>query len=69
MDINMMKSGTIEIEEMEEEMSRGRTEIRILECERCKHKWVPRMKKPAVCPNCHSPYWNKPLPKKEKAKG
>ena len=36
------------------------------QCERCRHKWVPRNESdfPTVCPKCKSPYWNKP--KKEK---
>ena len=31
-------------------------------CERCKHTWVPRNKDkdPTVCPECKSPYWNRP---------
>ena len=30
-------------------------------CERCKHNWFTRSKKlPKLCPNCNSPYWNKP---------
>lgn len=30
-------------------------------CERCSHKWIPRIKKkPIICPKCKSPYWNKP---------
>lgn len=34
-------------------------------CERCGHEWLPRREKqePRVCPNCKSPYWDKP-PKK-----
>ena len=37
-------------------------EIKIIhfQCTRCKHTWIPRdTKKPKVCPNCNSPYWNK----------
>ena len=32
------------------------------QCERCSHKWVPRERGsyPKVCPNCKSPYWDKP---------
>jgi len=30
-----------------------------LKCKQCGHKWVPRIANPAVCPSCHSPYWNK----------
>jgi predicted Zn-ribbon and HTH transcriptional regulator len=31
-------------------------------CERCDHEWVPRDKTqaPKVCPNCKSPYWDRP---------
>ena len=32
-------------------------------CERCSHEWIPRGgadDEPRVCPNCKSPYWNKP---------
>jgi len=37
------------------------------QCERCEHKWAPRMKKnPRVCPKCHSPYWD--IPRKNKNK-
>ena len=34
----------------------------ILECTRCGHKWEPRLPngKPKTCPNCKSPYWDKP---------
>lgn len=32
-----------------------------LECLRCDHKWYPRKPGlPATCPNCRSPYWNRP---------
>jgi len=32
-----------------------------LECNRCNHKWLPRAQtEPKFCPNCNSPYWNKP---------
>lgn len=31
-------------------------------CERCEHEWIPRRaaRDPRVCPNCKSPYWNRP---------
>ncbi len=33
-------------------------------CERCKHEWVPRKQEtPTICPECKSPYWNKPRKK------
>ncbi|MDD5081758.1 MAG: hypothetical protein PHU08_00150 [Dehalococcoidales bacterium] len=32
-----------------------------LECTRCGHKWLPRTQEmPRFCPDCNSPYWNKP---------
>ena len=33
--------------------------------ERCEHEWIPRKKKetPVICPECKSPYWNKPKKK------
>jgi len=32
----------------------------ILNCQVCKHKWVPRITTPPVkCPKCQSPHWNK----------
>lgn len=37
--------------------------IKILghKCYRCRHIWLPRQYEIAkVCPNCKSPYWNKP---------
>ena len=30
-----------------------------LTCMRCGHEWTPRVANPAVCPNCHSPWWFK----------
>jgi len=35
-------------------------------CERCKHEWIPRKKEdtPIICPECKSPYWNRPRKKK-----
>jgi len=34
-------------------------------CERCEHKWVPRInKKPIICPKCKSPYWDRARKKK-----
>ena len=39
-------------------------------CERCSHEWIPRNKKenPRVCPECKSPYWDKPRKKANKKK-
>ena len=36
--------------------------IKGFRCYRCAHEWRPRNleTKPAVCPKCKSPYWNKP---------
>lgn len=37
--------------------------IECFECDRCHHKWIPRLKideEPTICPKCKSPYWNKP---------
>lgn len=28
-------------------------------CKRCGYKWVKRIEKPVVCPQCRSPYWNR----------
>jgi rubrerythrin len=50
---------TIEITKMEAEMVKRYARLPVLTCKRCGHKWVPRISSPAVCPNCHSPYWNK----------
>ena len=41
----------------------AKKEIKVYECqcERCEHKWITRSEElPIVCPNCKSPYWNKP---------
>ena len=41
----------------------GITTITAYQCDRCKHKWIPRLKieeKPTICPKCKSPYWDKP---------
>lgn len=35
-------------------------EIQKLECCRCGHTWAPRVVDIRTCPNCRSPYWNKP---------
>jgi len=42
------------------------------QCERCDHTWVPRSSTegdPTICPDCKSPYWNRPRinPAKRKA--
>lgn len=50
----------------------AKKEIKVYECqcERCGHKWITRSEElPIVCPNCKSPYWNKPKQEnKEKKK-
>jgi uncharacterized OB-fold protein len=28
-------------------------------CNRCGHKWIPRVENPRWCSKCRSPYWNK----------
>lgn len=44
-----------------------RIKLKICHCLRCDHHWVARISSPAVCPNCHSPYWKtKAKPKKQK---
>ena len=48
-------------------MTKIKFEVEGYRCERCNHKWVPRShKEPAVCPECKSPYWNKPRIRKKK---
>ena len=38
----------------------AKIEVTYLECNRCKHKWIPRQPEtPKVCPGCNSPYWDK----------
>lgn len=39
------------LHDMEIELNRKR-------CRRCSHEWIPRRDNPALCPKCHSPYWN-----------
>lgn len=47
-------------------MGKIKFEVEGYQCERCGHKWVPRNKgEPAVCPECKSPYWNKPRKRKK----
>ena len=46
----------------------GREELPSWSCRRCGHKWIPRKAdRPVVCPECKSPWWDKP--KKEKKGG
>lgn len=39
-----------------------RVMIEGFECSRCQHRWVPLniQEPPRVCPNCKSPYWQRP---------
>jgi predicted Zn-ribbon and HTH transcriptional regulator len=56
------------------ETTMGRVKLDGFECERCGHRWYSRMieegsdELPTICPNCKSPYWNKPR-SREKRKG
>jgi len=37
------------------------SDLKRYKCLRCEHEWHPRKdKQPIVCPECKSPYWNKP---------
>lgn len=45
--------------------------VRKLTCERCLYAWIPRKEElPVTCPQCGSPYWNRPrkLPSLENGK-
>ena len=33
--------------------------LRIVQCNRCQHKWATKLEEPRFCPRCKSPYWNK----------
>jgi hypothetical protein len=39
-----------------------RIQIWGFKCSRCEHAWLPRegVPDPKVCPNCKSPYWDRP---------
>ena len=42
-------------------MGEIKIEVKGYQCERCKHKWIPRKKEyPILCPHCKSAYWDKP---------
>ena len=45
---------------------RDNMKLKMLQCLRCLHQWVARVESPAVCPHCHSPYWNRPRQTKTK---
>ncbi len=48
-------------------MGKVKFEVEGFQCERCLHKWIPRgNEEPSVCPECKSPYWNKPRKRKKK---
>ncbi len=36
-----------------------RDSVRYCVCKRCDWEWWARIKIPAACPRCHSPYWDK----------
>jgi Zn finger protein HypA/HybF involved in hydrogenase expression len=38
-----------------------------LHCLRCGHRWIPRKYEVTICPECKSPYWDKPKRKKKSA--
>lgn len=40
-------------------------------CYRCGHAWIPRdiEERPAVCPFCKSPYWDRPRKSSENNSG
>ena len=41
-------------------MGKGHFRLTELICKRCRHVWIPRTQSiPVVCPNCHSPYWDR----------
>ncbi len=50
-------------------MQRVMISVQGLQCERCKHEWIPRDINvlPKVCPSCKSPYWNTPRKVKSEA--
>ncbi|MBS3136506.1 hypothetical protein J4401_06135 [Candidatus Woesearchaeota archaeon] len=48
-------------------MARIKLVVDGFQCERCSHKWIPRVKRyPVICPSCKSPYWDKPRRNKRK---
>ena len=48
--------------EVKKKMGEELISIKRLVCSRCDHKWIPnsQVETPAVCPKCHSAYWNRP---------
>lgn len=44
-----------------EELPQKQVTITMLHCLRCGKTWIPRKETlPKNCPECNSPYWNKP---------
>jgi len=43
-------------------MARVKKTVYFWKCERCGYEWLSRTEgaEPSGCPNCKSPYWNKP---------
>jgi len=37
--------------------------IQVMECNKCKYKWIPRVKFPKQCPKCKRMDWNKTIVK------
>ena len=33
--------------------------LSVVVCQKCDHKWIPRVSDPKKCPNCQSKDWNK----------
>jgi len=60
----IMEEETIQKENMkggEEKMPVKLIQVKQFCCYRCGHEWQPRKDEDSItCPNCRSPYWNKP---------
>lgn len=41
-------------------MTKQTTERKAFKCLRCGWQWFSRMKRPKVCPHCHSAYYDEP---------
>lgn len=46
----------------------AKRQLVVFKCRQCNHRWLPRILAPALCPKCHSPYWDKPLRPKKSTK-
>ena len=33
--------------------------LKVFKCNRCGHKWIPRVKEPVQCPKCKRTDWNR----------